>query len=202
MKTQDKIEAYPLCWPSGWPRAVRRREAAYRLDYSKALRHLVDELRKMGVARVVISTNLRLRQDGFPYADEVWRKIDDPGVAVYFERAGEAQVLACDKWNKTGDNLRAIGLTVEALRGIDRAGASELLDRAFTGFKALPPEGGTDTGRWWMVLGVSEDAPLGVAKAAYRRLAEQLHPDRGGDHGAMAMVNRAWEQYKTKFGIT
>jgi DnaJ-class molecular chaperone len=67
-----------------------------------------------------------------------------------------------------------------------------MLERAFTGFAALPPKGGTER-PWWEVLGVTEHAPADVVKAAYRRLAAEHHPDRGGDQDKMAQLNRAYE---------
>lgn len=195
-------EAYPLYWPEGWPRAKRRQQAKYQTLFGRARDHLLHELRLMGATSVVLSSNVPLRRDGLPYADFARARIDDPGVAVYFVRGslkgGQQQVIACDKWDNVTDNMRAVGLTIEALRGIARAGATELLDRAFTGFKALPPAGGTTVGEtgapWWQVLGVSESAPVEAVKAAYRALAAKHHPDAGGDHGAMAAINRAYEQ--------
>lgn len=192
----SETTAFPLCWPFGWPRTRLRASARYSVTPDAARRHLVDQLRLMGARNVVLSSNVALRRDGQPYADGM-RRIDDPGVAAYFDRKGQTQVIACDKWANVGDNFRAIGLTVEALRGIDRAGASELLDRAFTGFKALPPAGATIASNgppWWEVLACDpRDSPL-VVKERYRTLARQYHPDAGGDAGAMAAINRAWEQ--------
>ncbi len=46
----------------------------------------------------------------------------------------------------------------------------------------------------WAVLGVSADADLEELAAARRRLAMAVHPDRGGDHGAMQAVNAAYDE--------
>ena len=43
-------------------------------------------------------------------------------------------------------------------------------------------------------LGLSIIAPLAEIKAAYRRMAFQMHPDRGGDHNAMVRLNVAYEE--------
>jgi cytochrome c5 len=53
-------------------------------------------------------------------------------------------VIACDSYSTVRANMRAVGATVEALRAIQRHGATSLLERAFTGFAALPPKGGGD----------------------------------------------------------
>ena len=141
----------------------------------------------MGGRLPVISANLTLRNDGLPYANQ--RQPDDPGVALYFERRGKQLVFACDRWAKVEHNMRAIVLTIEALRGIERWGSADMMDQAFTGFQALPaPE------RWWQVLGVTESASAGEIDVAYRRLAREAHPDRGGSDAAMARLNAAREE--------
>lgn len=63
--------------------------------------------------------------------------------------------MACDKWTSVGDNMRAIGLAVEALRQLKRCGASEILDRAFMGFAALPEQAGAIN--WRIELGFSDE---------------------------------------------
>ena len=44
------------------------------------------------------------------------------------------------------------------------------------------------------VLGVPEGAPVEELAAARRRLAREVHPDRGGDHAAMQAVNAAYDE--------
>ncbi len=59
-------------------------------------------------------------------------------------RADHEYVLACDLFNEVRLNMHAIGLTVEAMRQIERCGASSMLERAFRGFMAaLPARGET-----------------------------------------------------------
>lgn len=43
-------------------------------------------------------------------------------------------------------------------------------------------------------LGLPSFATIHEIKAAYRRRAFQLHPDRGGDHSAMVDLNAAYEE--------
>lgn len=60
------------------------------------------------------------------------------------KRSDHEYVLACDLFNEVRLNMHAIALTVEAMRQIERCGASSMLERAFRGFMAaLPAKGET-----------------------------------------------------------
>ncbi len=154
--------AFPLEWPVGWPRSEGHERSRYRVKYKTATVELLAELRLLGAEHVVISSNAAVRKsDGLPYTEAANERSDDPGVAVYFVLEGAATVIACDQWDTVKDNIRAIGLTVVAMRAIQRSGATELLRRAFSGFRALP---GPDATKWWKVLGVSIAAPADEAR--------------------------------------
>lgn len=202
MRNEEPVEAFPLAWPSGWPRTDGYRSTApYKVTGARALDDLRAELRLLGAVDIVISSNVPLRRDGQLYAEAATQRIKDPGVAVYFRRKlkGERQVIACDKWARPESNIRAIGLCVEAMRAISRSGASELLDRAFTGFKALPPAGGTSQRQeWFVVFGLRADAKAIEIKERYRELAARHHPDKGGDSMRMAEINEAYELVKSR----
>lgn len=123
--------------------------------------------------------------------------VDDPGAAVYFTRRhyrGRTPIekhysIACDQYVSTVENIRALVHTVEAMRTIDRHGASNLLEQALSGFAALPPAAEKDP--WWRVLGFTSRPSLESAKGRYRELAVANHPDRGGDPDRMASINAA-----------
>jgi hypothetical protein len=73
-------------------------------------------------------------------------KARDAGKDFYngVKRVDHDYVLACDLFNEVRLNMHAIGLTVEAMRQIERCGASSMLERAFRGFMAaLPAKGET-----------------------------------------------------------
>lgn len=179
--------AYPLYWPEGQPRTPdrKRKVARFEVDFATARDHLMDELRRLGARYVVLSTNIPLRLDGLPYAR--YSEPEDPGVAVYFDLKDQEMVFACDKWRHVQDNTRAIGKTIEALRGIARWGSQEMMQQSFSGFKALPADGQTD---WRAMLG--NPVTLEEAKITYRRLAASAHPDQGGSHHEMQRLNAAW----------
>ncbi|WP_458788950.1 DnaJ domain-containing protein [Dyella jiangningensis] len=131
-----------------------------------------------------------MRQDGLPYAQQ--RAIDDHGIALYFEYKGKPMCFACDRYTRMEANMRAIELTIAALRGIERWGASDMLERAFTGFAQLEH---SPTQQWWDVLGINRNATRDEIETAWRRLRSAHHPDRdGGDHDIFLTVKAAYEK--------
>jgi hypothetical protein len=205
--------AYPLDWPIGWKRTLVRARAKFMKkgrgslknpdgsyagwDGNKALTieqarvRVMDELRRFGVSdwNVIISSNLKLRRDGFPMSGQA--QPHDPGVAVYWKpnNSKAQRCMAIDRYDKVQDNLAAIAATLEAMRAIERHGGAAILDRAFTGFAALPaPE------QPFQVLGIGANASKDEIDRAYKRLAAEHHPDRGGDEHHMARINAARDQ--------
>lgn len=186
------IDAYPLAWPVGWKRTAHPRKARYEVSLEAALTDLCGELRLMGGRNIVVSSNVPTRRDGLPRSG--LSEPTDRGVAVYWDaREVKPMVVACDTWNTVRANVRAIGLTVAALRQIERTGASQLLERAFTGFAALPAQAGTTQRSWREVLGIN-GGPLNRDRLdeAYKRAVRTAHPDLGGSHEAMVEVNAAY----------
>lgn len=216
---KEHIEAYPLAWPDGWRRTsahLRTRanfhekerrsyntgngQASYYttkrdLSVADATSRVLASLERMGLRRddIVISTNLELRLDGLPRSNQ--RPPNDPGAAVYWRKGKETRCMAIDRYDRVEGNLAAIAATLEAMRAIDRYGGAEILNRAFTGFVALPqPE------QWFQVLGVPSTASREVIDNAYRVLAMEHHPDRGGDSSQMARINYARDRGYEQLG--
>ena len=128
-----------------------------------------------------------------PYAN--FRIPEDKGVAVYFNLKGESQVFACDKWKRIEDNMRAIRKTIEAIRGIERWGSSEMMNRAYMGFIALPEVSKESAVPiWWKVLGVNRYASIAEIENAYQVAAKKTHPDAGGSHDEFVKVTKAREE--------
>lgn len=192
-------EKYPLQWPAGWKRARSRLSSKFKAaeQFGKVRDGLLHEISLMGGTQVVLSTNIPLTKDGLPYAKHA--QPADPGVAVYFKWNGKPMSLACDKWRTVIENIRALQLTVEAMRGIDRWGSSELMERSFTGFTALPaPDQQSNVRTWKAVLGFHEltTPTLTMVKEKRNELVRKYHPDFGSDRSqsAMAAVNEAFAQ--------
>lgn len=198
------IPAYPLQWPEGWKRTKShqrttarfstksRGSGAQQLTIADGAGRVRTELERMGISDndLVVSTNVKPRLDGFPRSDQ--RAPDDPGAAVYWKSKGATRCMAIDLYNSVAGNLGAIAATLEAMRAIERHGGAEVLDRAFTGFAALPAPDSSEDFR--VVLGLDASSNIEDARNAYRRLASLHHPDKGGDAGYFGRVVRAWER--------
>ncbi len=206
----SEITSYPLSWPIGWPRTkkpVRSRFGSGQNTPSvdKATRFLQEEIQRLNGQRIseryvnnyTLSSNLKLRQDGNPYS--VQPRTDDHGVACYFKYNGEDMVIACDTFDREGCNIYSIAKTIEAMRSIDRWGCSELLKRAFTGFKAIAEKASQST--WFTVLALNENATKEEIKERYRMLVKQVHPDNQetGDAEKFIQINGAYEDAMRKF---
>lgn len=192
------IDAYPLQWAPGWKRSGAQEYSRFgKFSFEYVRKEVLRELDLLGADNIVISSNLKLRQDGYPYSGQ--RQPEDTGVAVYFKLDENDQCVPCDKWVKVEDNLWAVAKTINALRGIERWGAKEMVNAAFRGFKALP-ESVIITPQmaraWYEVLEVSQDASMDVIEAVYKRLLHRVHPDKGGTAEAFTELQTAFKQAK------
>lgn len=183
-------QAFPLQWPDGWPRTPKHKRGPpkFQKTWAGTLSLVRDEVRRLGGGNMIISSNVPLRRDGSPYADMAQDRVDDPGVAVYFVLNGQPRVMARDVYLTVHDNLHSVALAIEAMRAIERHGGAATMERPFEGFAALPAPGATP---WHDVLQVRRDASRDDVEAAFRRLARERHPDRGGSDAMMAELNRA-----------
>ncbi len=176
-------QAYPLQWPSNWPRteARLREKSKMRTTLAGALGNLRDEIGRFGSANLTLSSNCTLGQSN----------PSDPGVVAYFKRGQKMVAIPCDRWLDVASNVQAIAKTIEALRGIERWGAKHMVDASLFGFAALP----SSQRPWHEILGVAHDATAAQIKEAYHSKARECHPDTpGGSKERMAEVNVAYEE--------
>lgn len=193
------IDAHPLAWPTGRKRTRRSERSRFdrRLTTGRARDELIEELRRLGAAQVVISTNMPLRRDGGFYASA--REPDDPGVAVYFHYKGRQKCFSCDKWDSLRDNIWAIRKTIESIRGIERWGSGEMVEAAFAGFDALPAPGETEDP--YSILGVNPDDTFKQIRKKYLARMKISHPDNGGMAGDAAKLSTAFTDIKRQRGL-
>ena len=213
-----KSQAYPLAWPQGWSRTPnhKRKRANFgkrgrdsselytskkKLTIADGVRRVTSELDaytkrghswRVPVDTIVISSDLLVRKsDGLPASSQ--RTPEDSGVAVYFELDGTKQVIPCDRYDRIADNLAAVAATLSSLRALERHGTG-VMERAFTGFEALPSPEQAGGIPWQEVLGATNDTPLEEVRLKYRRLRSKAHPDNGGTPQELEKIQRAWEQ--------
>lgn len=189
-------EAFPLYWPEGWPRHRGARDSdsrfagrAYGLGMGRARDQLLSELNLLGAKNVVVSSNVALRLDGLPYADQ--RRLDDPGVAVYFTLKDRPLVMANDRFISVAGNFRSLALAISAMRQLERHGGGTMMERAFSGFAAITPPDWKKP--WREVFGVKPEWK-GDVTTLYREKAKLRHPDTGGSDTLMAELNVAYDE--------
>ncbi len=198
----DGVSAYPLSWPHHRPRvlAAKRKPGAFRSSKESAIdrsmvpvkmadarERLADMLDKISASSAVLSTNLELRMNGEPRANQA--EPSDPGVAMYFYLGGSSIVLACDRYDTVAANTAAIAAHLEATRTIERHGVGTL-EQMFAGFAVMPPPGKQ---LWRSVLGfpIGQMVTVEMVQAKRREMARTHHADAGGNGGKMAEINAA-----------
>lgn len=220
---------FPLQWPDGWRRTPvdERKPSRFFYGFTDSLSSVLDEFRKIGAENVVVTSDLPTRRDGRPYASGR-AETGDSGIAVWFVLQGQERVWACDRWRTHADNLRAIALSVEAIRGLDRWGAGDVIARAFHGFNALPPGDAPPpapppaaaTASWRQVLDFvgphhrwdTDDQRahavayarqqhswlLARARTNLRNAQRSVHPDVGGTHEGAVRANQDFDRRKVE----
>lgn len=176
-----------------WPGEFTRNRQRSRFDstYSQTLDLLKRELRQLGARNVVLQiaiTGQDLRRDGLMRANS---QPSHPGVILSFESKFGPQSYPCDKFTNWQHNLRAIALTLEHLRAVDRYGVSKRGEQ-YRGWDALPPpreETTIEKAAAWIraraggtverILSSREEL-----KAAYNRYSQVVHPDKPNGNNA------------------
>ena len=196
------VNSYPLDWPSGWPRTQQREEGRWkymkgsghnnrsRLTMAQAQKGLYGELDRFGVTDLIVSSNLKQNLDGSIKSGQ--RQPEDPGIAIYFDWCGKSMVMAMDDFIEPECNVRRLTLAIEAMRALERNGGGTMLERAFTGFTALPAPM-TSGADWRVVLNFKFDEypNRDEINKRFKSMAKQHHSDKGGDDKNMATLNEA-----------
>lgn len=199
----EQINAYPLQWPSGFPRyRGGRSSGAFRTDFETAIRNVRRSLEGFAkdsgkkIDSPVLSSNV----DFNPLtSSKSGARPNDPGVAVWFSWDGMQVCIPVDRYITPAANLQAIHHIIEARRVELRHGTLALVRATFTGFKALPAPKGK---HWSDILEVRRDTTATVLDANYKRLAKDRHPDMaGGSNEAMAELTNAYHEAKRELGI-
>lgn len=194
-------------WPGKPTPALSRRGSRFRAGYVQTLDLLERELDAIAAKDIVIQIAVELkdiRNDGWPRAN--CRPVS-PGVVLSFLKGRTPLQFACDTFDDWECNLRAIALTLESLRAVDRYGATKRGEQ-YRGWAQLPPGEGyvpprppaltrTEAAEFLAKhAGFKAESILadsGVRDVAFQRAAQRLHPDAGGTHEAFLQLQRARE---------
>lgn len=217
-------------WPKDRARGRARQAPRFSASYDETLDLLQTELARLGAREVVIEIACReedIRVDGWPKMN---MRTADPGVAVYAETKYGPMLFATDEfdggpisrrskeWTAEGRpiirtttaympgwqaNLRAIALSLESLRQVDRYGVTKHGEQ-YTGWRAI----GTGVPLGPVNMTVEEAAKIlfdacdvhapDVLMAsrdhrddAFRRAAKKMHPDVGGSESSFKLLVEA-----------
>lgn len=187
----------PLQWAGAQtPPSKRRPRWTFKASYSETLLLLDSELEKLGASELVLEADFReqdIRIDGQVRANA--RQPEFPGVRIAFDSKHGPLVYATDAYEFWQHNVRAIALSLQALRAVDRYGVTKRAEQ-YTGWRAI----GTGPADAVVTTEVARDLLLALVGevdgdnsnlALYRRAVKIAHPDRGGTRGAWDTLQQA-----------
>jgi hypothetical protein len=170
--------------------------------WRKTVASLGRELRHLSASRIVLELDItedQLRLDGMPRAGA---RLGSQSVRLSFESRHGPLRYETGEYHSWQDNVRAIALSMEALRAVDRYGVSKRGEQ-YRGWRQLTvntgnPEDAVVTEEHAReVLARSLNVPInGIrgTEAEVRRALRVTHPDRpGGDEKKFRMVVKARE---------
>lgn len=176
MNQQTLPPPFPLCWPEGRARTKNRRSSKFRVEYPTAVKDLQTSLRQLGKPSQVTSDVVGLLTEAPA----------DPGVAVWLKLPTGIRCVCCDEYMTVRENVRAISLTLDALRQVQNYGTT-MLDQVL-GHSVMSLPATTGTGRTDWFAGCSTESEI---NQKWRTLAAEHHPDKGGNAETMAEINAA-----------
>lgn len=163
-------------WPG--PETLNRTRSQFRTPLGKTLRLLGAELRHLQAKDIVLELDFRekdLRLDGLPRADA---RMLSPRVQIAFGSKYGPLKYATDTFRDWDDNLRAIALSMESLRAVDRYGVSKRGEQ-YAGWRALPFKSHEPADD--ILDAAQAQAFLDQWGGSFREAVKRLHPDTGSE---------------------
>lgn len=187
-----------------WTAPVTRNRpyCRFRSNWSDTLTLLDRETTKLGATLVVLQVDVtagEIRRDGMLRADA---RVHFPGVRVSFTSRHGSLTYATDRYSHWQDNIRAVALSLEALRAVDRYGVSGSGEQ-YQGWTAIAAEPHTpamtaeQAADYLATHAGNGSTPSDIVASkeardkAYRAAARNLHPDHGGDPHQFSRLNEA-----------
>lgn len=196
------------------PRGGQKR-SPFSGSFTDTLNRLEREMDLLRAKDIVIQIDTALsdiRNDGWPRSTA---KVNSHGVVLTFASSHGPLSYRCNTYIGWEQNLRAIAMTLERLRAIERYGAVKG-GQQYRGWSQLPPgsngNGPIQAGEWanveqaakflWITAGWPEEqleavqfrravTDAKILDGVYRDAAKEAHPDKGGTNDLMSKVNRA-----------
>lgn len=167
---------------------------------------LIDEVERLNGRNLVVEVDIReqdLRRDGTIRANA--REAASPAVVIAFEATHGPMLFRCDTFHAPyrdqgpdwQHNVRAVALTLQALRAVDRYGATDT-GQQYQGFKAIgggtpmpaAPERMSSSAAAELIRSYGPAGEVSL-ESAYRRALRATHPDMGGQRDDFERVQAA-----------
>ena len=202
-----EVRLRPLAGPWPYPPTKPRKTYQFRSTWQDTKRLLVNEADLLG-AKLVVEFDVVGGESAFRINGELRANAkagDFPGVRVSMETRHGPLTYATDRYERSWGhqklaswqaNVRAIAMSLEALRAVDRHGVTRAGEQ-YTGWKQLPPgqpiaapppdDLPTRAARLLIAAGGPANsvgevlAEPALARRLFARAARKHHPDVGGD---------------------
>lgn len=173
-------------------KTAKRKRSQFSAEWRKTLLELEVELRALQARNVVFQVDViegDLRRDGMLRADA---KVRSPAVVLSFDSKHGPLSYPCDQFSEWQDNVRAIALSLKALRAVDRYGVTRRAEQ-YTGWAALPDKSGMQSrdDALRVIWSIAERIAGEPIDDAIRRAELLTHPDRGGNRQDFERVQQA-----------
>lgn len=198
-------------WPGTPTPSWKRRKSQFKALWSQTLDLLERELYHLNAQNILIDGYFGysdIRNDGWPKSKA---RPSQPGIVLSFGTKRGRITMPCDTYTEWEANLRAIALTLENLRAVERYGVTTERQEQYTGWLKLPAASADDeaTACAQMLVKYSgftiTDASLVLSdqsefERAWKSAARRTHPDTGGSSEDFKQVIAARDQIKTLKG--
>lgn len=194
-----------------WPgeRCQARRRSPFDAPFQATWRKLLDELRHLRCDEALLLCDASTDQFRIDGRMRDGATLRSPGVVLACPETRNGPLrFPCDRYVDWRANVRAIALSLEALRAVDRHGVTRRAEQ-YRGWSQLPPSRGPIVAGEWasagdaarFLLETAGDDPAnsgnvlevldGSLDLAFRRAMGRAHPDVGGTDELAQRVSRA-----------
>lgn len=131
-------------WPSKPTPSWSRYRSPFKVGWQQTLDLLERELNHLSAKNITIEGFFhpsQIRNDGWPKSSA---RPSQPGVILSFDTKRGRMVMSCDRYPDWEANLRAIALTLERLRSVERYGITTERQEQYIGWLKLPESSAID----------------------------------------------------------